>query len=284
VRALSYPTATAFLDAVRPVLAEHEAEHHLVLGVAEAFAADPRAGGRLFAATVEADDGLALAAWMVGPRPLLLASDRDDVSPAADALADLLGERGLDPRRVIGTVGQVERFIEAWSRHTTQSARVAMRQRSYRLDAVESLPAVSGCLRGAVSSDLELVASWIHAFEEEALGALSTPTPSAARAVAEHRIAAGEIHLWCDPDPRTMAGSARPTSHGVAVNAVYTPPEWRRRGYATACVAELSRRLLGSGFQFCVLYTDLSNPTSNAIYTRIGYRPVRDFLMYELDT
>ena len=80
-----------------------------------------------------------------------------------------------------------------------------------------------------------------------------------------------------------MAGSARPTKHAIAVNAVYTPPEWRRRGYATACVAALSSVLLHRGFDFCVLYTDLSNPTSNAIYTRIGYRPVRDFLMYELD-
>jgi len=63
---------------------------------------------------------------------------------------------------------------------------------------------------------------------------------------------------------------------------VYTPREWRRRGYATACVAALSKLLLQRGFEFCVLHTDLSNPTSNAIYTGIGYRPVRDFLMYEL--
>jgi len=100
--------------------------------------------------------------------------------------------------------------------------------------------------------------------------------------IAERRLAAGEVFLWCDPEPRTMAGSARPTKRAVAVNAVYTPPEWRRRGYASACVAELSRLLLRRGFEFCVLYTDLENPTSNAIYTRIGYRPVRDFLMYDL--
>ena len=79
-----------------------------------------------------------------------------------------------------------------------------------------------------------------------------------------------------------MAGSARPTRRAIAVNAVYTPPEWRRHGYATACVAELSGLLLRRGFEMCVLYTDLANPTSNAVYTRIGYQPVRDFLMYDL--
>ena len=81
---------------------------------------------------------------------------------------------------------------------------------------------------------------------------------------------------------QTEGRVANDTKRAVAVNGVYTPPEWRRRGYATACVAELSERLLEQGFEFCVLYTDLENPTSNGIYTRIGYRPVRDFLMYAL--
>ena len=79
-----------------------------------------------------------------------------------------------------------------------------------------------------------------------------------------------------------MAASARPTKRAIAVNGVYTPREWRRRGYATACVAALSELLLQRGFELCVLYTDLSNPTSNSIYTQIGYRPLRDFLMFEL--
>ncbi len=79
-----------------------------------------------------------------------------------------------------------------------------------------------------------------------------------------------------------MAARARPTAHGIAVNAVYTPPEWRGRGYATSSVSQLSARLLEEGYEFCVLYTDLANPTSNAIYARIGYRGVRDFALYDL--
>ena len=61
---------------------------------------------------------------------------------------------------------------------------------------------------------------------------------------------------------------------------MYTPPELRGRGYATALTAELSQRLLDGrlfegGRRFCFLYTDLANPTSNAIYERIGYRARR---------
>jgi uncharacterized protein len=57
---------------------------------------------------------------------------------------------------------------------------------------------------------------------------------------------------------------------------VYTPPALCRRGYASACVAALSARLLTEGRRLCFLYTDLANPTSNAIYQKIGYRPVYD--------
>ena len=73
-----------------------------------------------------------------------------------------------------------------------------------------------------------------------------------------------------------MAGCTGWTPRGVRINAVYTPPQSRRRGYASACVAALSQLLLGAGRQFCFLFTDLANPTSNRIYQQIGYRAVCD--------
>jgi hypothetical protein len=64
---------------------------------------------------------------------------------------------------------------------------------------------------------------------------------------------------------------------------VYTPPEHRRRGYASALTAALTERLLAGGRRFCFLFTDLANPTSNAIYQRIGYRPLGDVDRYRFD-
>ena len=282
VNALVYPTASVFLDAVRPTLGTHEAEHHLVLGIAESVSADPSSEADFFAMAVEDHLGLALAAIMTGSRPLLVASDRADVTESAPLLWDELEKAGRAPTHVIGAVGQIESVVQEWTRRRGRAARLAMRQRVYKLIEVSPLPPVSGRLRIATTDDVDLVTAWITAFEAEALGSVAAVVSSSARVIAERRLAAGEVFLWCDPEPRTMAGSARPTKRAVAVNAVYTPPEWRRRGYASACVAELSRLLLRRGFEFCVLYTDLENPTSNAIYTRIGYRPVRDFLMYDL--
>ncbi|MCA9556723.1 MAG: GNAT family N-acetyltransferase, partial [Myxococcales bacterium] len=91
-------------------------------------------------------------------------------------------------------------------------------------------------------------------------------------------VAQGVLWVWEDGEAVSMAAAVSPTPHGVRVNFVYTPPERRGRGYASACVAALSQAQLDAGRQFCFLYTDLANPTSNAIYQRIGYRPVTDAL------
>ena len=275
----TFPTAAEFLAAVGPTLSRHEAEHHLVLGVAEALAGSAAPNGDLLAAAVTDADGLVAAAVMSGNRPVLIASDRESIAHAAPLLCDVIEQAGRRPGHVIGAVGQAEAFAAEWGRRTHRAPRVVMQQRVYKLTTVDPVTATSGSLRVATMDDLDLVADWVAAFEQEALTMI---VPQSPRAVAARRVAAGEVYLWCDPEPRTMAGSARPTKRAIAVNAVYTPPEWRRRGYATACVAALSTLLLTRGYEFCVLYTDLANPTSNAIYQRIGYRPVRDFLMYEL--
>ena len=69
-----------------------------------------------------------------------------------------------------------------------------------------------------------------------------------------------------------------PSLSGSGANGRQSPPDRRRRGYASIATAELSQRLLNTGKQFCWLYTDLDYPTSNAIYHAIGYVPVQDAL------
>ena len=79
-----------------------------------------------------------------------------------------------------------------------------------------------------------------------------------------------------------MAVARGRTPNSIRVGYVYTPRELRGRGYASATVAEVSQRMLDSGLRFCVLYTDLSNQTSNAIYQRIGYQVVQEVSDFDI--
>ena len=87
--------------------------------------------------------------------------------------------------------------------------------------------------------------------------------------------------LWEDAGaPVSLAGFSGRTPTGIRIGPVYTPPEHRRRGYASTLVADLSAWLLDQGHRACFLYTDLANPTSNRIYVEIGYERVCDAMEF----
>jgi GNAT superfamily N-acetyltransferase len=263
LRIISHESALAFLDRIEPVLALREQEHHLVLGVANGL---PVATFL----TVERDGELQAAAIVSPKRPLIISVVLDDAGPGLEMLAEWLSFQGHRPRGFIADVGHAEAFARAWARVRGVEPRLKMRQRLHSLTTVAPIRRAPGQLLLARAEDLDVVLRWQGDFNSEAMG--DSPDPELRDAVAK-RVDEGDIYLWVDGEPRSMAASARPTRHGVAINSVYTPPDMRGRGYATACVAALSQRLLDNGKQFCVLYTDLANPTSNAIYARIGVSP-----------
>jgi hypothetical protein len=151
-----------------------------------------------------------------------------------------------------------------------------MEERIYRAESVEQPAGVPGRMRRYQPADRELVVAWLEAFSAEAQPAGAPPLDAAAW--LDRRISSPEGHvvLWEDGPVVSMAAYGQPTPHGIRIGPVYTPPELRRRGYASAVTAAVTQALLDGGRRYCFLFTDLANPTSNIIYQRIGYRPVTD--------
>ena len=100
---------------------------------------------------------------------------------------------------------------------------------------------------------------------------------------AKSRIRERNLYLWVEEELASMAMSTGRTPNDVRISMFYTPPNFRCRGYTTACVAQLSAELLARGMKLCFLYTDLSNSTSNSIYQRIGYHSVFDIRDIDFD-
>ena len=147
--------------------------------------------------------------------------------------------------------------------------------RLYELTHVDAVLPVSGTPRLATAADRELVARWLVDFA----GDTDDPAGPHVMDEADRRIARGAFWLWDDGDAVCLVGTRDPVAGYGRIGPVYTPPERRRRGYATGCVAHVSRVLVEQGLR-CVLYTQLSNPTANAIYHRMGYRPIGEILGY----
>ena len=270
--------AAEFLVEAGPLLLADEARHNLILGIAGTIRDSPDVYPRRSLWLVRDGGEVVGAALRTPPFNLILARPRSH-----DALTALAVEITDDLPGVTGCVPEAEEFADLWSREAGAHARVGMRQGVYALEQVEPLPDVPGSLRVATDDDRDLVLRWWIAFADEVLHE-GGPGRENAEAIVDHRLASptGGFLLWEDAgDTVSLAGWGGPTPNGIRVGPVYTPPELRGQGYATALTAELSRQLLDGrlfrgGRRFCFLYTDLANSTSNAIYERIGYRRVAE--------
>ena len=278
----SYENAAAFLGETQSALEANEALNCLLLGICLRLVAHPdRIEANPTFKTVCGDGHLLLAAVMTPPFNIVLADFGGDADAATMELAETLVAEGTSVPGVLGTAQIAESFARAWSDISGQSAEISMRQRAFELRDVRLPRATNGRLRPAAAGDLALVADWCYQFMLDAFGEGEIER---ARQIAELRVSDGAVYLWEDGRPVSTAMKTRPTTHGISISFVYTPPELRKRGYATACVAELSRLLLEEGKQFCSLFTDLANPTSNHIYQEIGFRPIGDFDEYRFRT
>jgi predicted GNAT family acetyltransferase len=143
----------------------------------------------------------------------------------------------------------------------------------YALERVTPPPRPSGHARRATEDDRELALRWLLDFMDEVRHE-GAPGGERAESIVDYRLRAADAGflLWEDGgEVVSLAGWGGPTPNGIRIGPVYTPPDRRGRGYATVLTADLSQQLLDGGRRFCFLYTDLANPTSNAIYERIGY-------------
>ncbi|HNS51028.1 MAG TPA: GNAT family N-acetyltransferase [Anaerolineae bacterium] len=266
--------AAGFLGSAREVLEREEAANSLMLGIALRLVDEPAYyGSRPYMAVVEAGSTLCGAAVMTPPFRLQVWAGAELDQVALGLVADGLLQGRWPVAGVIGCQAAAEAFAVAWRSRTGANWSAGMWMKLYELRHVEHPRYPPGHARPASAQDLDLVRRWAWAFHD---ACFDDDRHDRTVRGAQGSVESGRLMLWVDGEPCAMAARIRPTPHGEAVGLVYTPTEARRRGYASAVVAQVSQRILDDGKRFCTLYADLANPTSNSIYRSIGYRPVAD--------
>lgn len=266
-----------FFERCRPFLAANEAEYNLILGLAPSLlSGDHDYDEPIYLAWAEAGGSIRGVAFRTPPYKLSVGRLPLEIVP--ELVADL-GRVYDEIPAVMGPDPVAEAVARAWAEPRGREVRAGMRLRIHALAAVRpDLPRPPGVMRGGRPDDVDLVARWIAAFSAET-GIPGTAPEAAARRLLE----TGTTRLWeVDGTVVSMAARAGATATAIRVGYVFTPPERRGRGFATALVADLSAEVLAEGRRSAFLYTDLANPTSNAIYARIGYQPVTDVADWEI--
>ncbi len=264
-----------FLEGATAWLMVSEAENNLILGLTARAVAEAPADP-WFAMVRDGDVGIACA-WQTIPSTVGITRVGDE--RGIPLLVGAITPRLNGSERLVGPEPEIEQLVRQVAGLLGVGYGRQMGTRLHMLRTVSrGLPTVGGELRRAGSDDMPVVLSFVEGFQRD----LNEGGDS--QEIAARKITGGQIYLWFDEgEARSMAAWDGPTPNGVRINYVYTPEEHRGRGYATACVAGLTRTMLREGKDHCVLYTDLANPTSNSIYRKIGYRGICDTGVYRLD-
>lgn len=276
MKILRFLEAEPFVARSGAWLERREAANALLYGVAlRVLARATPEKEQAYMALVEESGGeIVLAALMTPPHRLILSSEVNPTPKAYELLADDLLAGKWNVPGVVAALRLAEGFAETWKKRTGIGWKAGKGLRAFELHRVAHRQTAPGDMRLACEDDLDLVTHWTRAFQEyiqEEIG------EEEARTISASRIEGGHIFLWVNGGPVSMAMKNRPTPHGISVSLVYTPPGERCKGYAGSLVARLSQHLLDAGNEYCALFTDTSNPTSNHIYQEIGYQAVEDF-------
>jgi ribosomal protein S18 acetylase RimI-like enzyme len=193
------------------------------------------------------------------------------------AIAGAADTSGVALPGVFGPAGTAARFAEAWGRLRQIPVIPTSEERLYEVRDLRFPEGVAGALRRAAEAELGLLLSWLPGFEAGGRWAGSNP----AAVFVTRRLAAGEVWIWDDDGPVSMAARTEAVAGVARIQAVNTPPEQRQRGYASAGVAALSASVLAQGWR-CVLHANVNNAAANSVYQRLGYQAVCDVRRYQL--
>jgi RimJ/RimL family protein N-acetyltransferase len=272
----------AFAEAVLDFLARDPVANTVILTVAAGLRTSPREAAELdcYGWWLDADGrvGAAVAAQY----PYALTLDSRMPEQAAAELPEAWQRSGRPrPAGIHGGVRTAEDVAARWAKLLGCGYRVrpnhAMRLFAFT-EPTPPDPAPLGRSRPATLADVPLLRTWELEFVRECgLNGPRDPEP-----YVRARVHDGRQLLWIhDGEPVACANFTAVAAGGARVTGVYTPPGHRRHGYAAGVTWAATQAAIARGAEHVVLHTDLANPTSNAIYQRLGFRAVRDVSEFE---
>jgi GNAT superfamily N-acetyltransferase len=278
MKAIIYGTVNEFLQENEVSMLEKECLSQLILFNALMNQGAKTSQALIFGRVEENKDHPVLIFANVQPYNLLICQVRaGGVKEAITVLADYILQnnivfKGINANKVICDTFSIYYRLK----RPECDFKEKMAMDVMELKKLPKLTLTRGITRIAKDTEAKQTAAWMVAFAGEALGEellLSDMIIKAAKLIEENMLYVFETH---EGNIVSMAAAARKLVNGVCVNYVYTPKEYRGKGYAAANMYQLSKKLLEKGNQFCTLYVDKKNPISNRVYKKIGYEIVED--------
>ncbi len=272
----------AFCDLCFPFLLKNEAENNLLFGILNNLKRNLHTYSEdhpPILISIADNDILKLVSIRTPPFNQAISYTQN--LAAIHSLVEELTYKKVEIPGILGFKEGALKFAQLWAEKNNIAYHLDMHERIYQLKIVNPATLGPHVFEPATRADSQLIFEWTKAFIKEALTENSPDEQSTLQKNIENAIERKMTYfLKVNDESVSMAKKAGTTPNGQTINAVYTPPEKRRKGYGTEVVAKLSKKILDEGKKYCYLFTDLANPTSNKIYQKIGYQPVIDIDVY----
>lgn len=286
----TYTDIEEFYTMCYDFLAKYEAENNLIFGILETLrtnihAYDPVSTPH-FIAVFDSKE-IVLVSIRTPPYNQII-SYTDNIK-SIHVLVDTLIEQEVEVPGVLGFKDGALLFADLWKEKYDKTKILNMNERIYKLEQVNPQTLGNNQNELATEEDIDLLVNYAKNFVQDVYA--NTPTDHVKK--HQKRIAKSMekwvhekiVHtLKVDNNIVSIAKASRDTPNGRCINLVYTPPKYRRNGYATELVAKLCQSILNKGKKFCFIFTDLANPTSNRIYMNIGFKPIMDVDEYRFES
>ena len=259
-----------FLDLVGPLLRAERVQHTVALTVLDALcrAPDPRQYAPVLL-SVHDGDAVVGAALRTPPHNLISSAIPLD---AVAAVLSATAEHDPELPGFTGGEAVVDALVAVVGRPVVEQRRL----RLFRLGELVVPTGVPGAARRLEEADEAAVALRLQEFVAEA-GSTVVVVADTAAVVRQWRAVGAHPVLWQDGGELVSLAKSGPTVAGMSrVGPVHTPRGHRGHGYAAAATAAATQAALDAGADEVVLFTDLTNPTSNRLYPRVGFVPVAD--------
>jgi predicted GNAT family acetyltransferase len=273
---LPYQNTDSFNQRVRDFLLRNEALHHAMLSQFDTITHSAQTLQQCPELISIESNGeiLAVAINNAGNRVFISMLTHLD---AVDLLAQHLQKYGT-LSMVNAPPNIAQHFAQVWTQLTGQVHKLEMTLCAYRLQQLHPFTWTKGQLRQATTADISLVNQWFVAFFEEALGSLAHYSQD----WVNQQIHEGHVFLWEDGVPVSMGCKMGQAANGYRVSFIFTPPEYRQKGYGKTCTAAVTQRLLDDGQRYCFLYADKNNTVTKLMYEAIARSAAPEAIGYEL--
>lgn len=277
-----YSNVEAFLERFEAVMLEREAVSQLLLYSAYQNRYNKATQAGSFGAVLEEEQPILLFCNLHPSSLTVYAAGQENVASATAELADYFINNNIMITGITARHDVCQSFLERYRKNTDTTFAEMLGMDIMEIRNVNDITPVEGSQRLASEHESKMLTDWMIEFQIEAL-ACELDYEAALRKITKY-IDNQSVYLYENDEHIvvTMAVITRKLPHGTAIAYVYTPEEYRGKGYAAANMYYLSKMLLEQGDEFCTLYADKKNPLSNRAYEKVGYKILEDSYEYRM--